>query len=68
MRPNGCQNQSGVEMADIILHKNEVGGYAYNDTRICIAQVKRVLERQMFDDSGDSMKGLVSATPTRSPR
>ena len=40
-----------------------VGGYAYNDARICVTQGKRVLERQMFEDSVDGMLSLASETP-----
>ena len=58
-----ARTRVGIEMEDIILHKNEVGGYAYNDAQICITQVKWVLEREMFNNSGDDMKGLASATP-----
>ena len=52
-----------LEMVDINLHKNEVEGYAYNDARICVTQIKRVLERQIFEDLVDGMKGLASETP-----
>ena len=37
-----------AEMSKIILHKNEVGGYAYNDATTLITQVERVLERQLY--------------------
>ena len=57
-----ARTRVGVEMADIILHKNEVGGYAYNDMQLCITQVERVLKRQIFEDLGDGMKGLFSVT------
>ena len=49
-----------VEMAELVLLKNDVGGYAYNDATILITQINRVLERQLFDDSSDGMKGLAS--------
>ena len=49
-----------LEMADIKLHKNEVGGYVYNDARICVTQVKRVLEQQKFEDLVDGMLSLAS--------
>ena len=52
-----------LEMADIKLHKNKVGGYAYNDAQICVTQIIRVLERQTFEDLLDGMKGLASETP-----
>ena len=49
-----------TEMSEIRLHKNEVGGYAYNDANTIITQIKRVLERQLFEDSADGMKGVAS--------
>ena len=49
-----------AEMSGIRLHKNEVGGYAYNDANTLITQIERVLERQLFEDSSDGMKGLAS--------
>ena len=50
-----------TEMLDIRLHKNKVGSYAYNDANTIIAQIERVLKRQLFEDSYDRMKGLASA-------
>ena len=50
-----------TEMSEIRLHKNEVGGYAYNDANTIIKQIERVLERKLFEDSAYGMKGLVSA-------
>ena len=52
-----------AEMAELLLHKNEVGGYAYNDSKTLAIQIERVLERQLFEDSSDDMKGLASSTP-----
>ena len=37
-----------TEMSEIRLHKNEVGGYAYNYANTLIAQIKSVFERQLF--------------------
>ena len=48
-------------MSKIRLHKNEVGGYAYNDVNTLITQIERVLERQLFEYSSDGIKGLASA-------
>jgi ElaB/YqjD/DUF883 family membrane-anchored ribosome-binding protein len=50
-------------MANLILHKNEVGGYAYNDAQTLILQINRVLEQQLYEDSTDGMKGLTSKIP-----
>ena len=58
-----AHSRVSLEMADIKLHKNEVGVYAYNDAQICLTQIKQVLGRQMFEDSVDGMKGLASETP-----
>ena len=44
----------------IDLHKNKVGGYAYNDANTLITEIKRVLAEQLFEDSTDEMKGLLS--------
>jgi hypothetical protein len=41
-------------------HKNEVGGYAYNDANTLVSEIKRVLAEQLFEDSTDGMKGLLS--------
>ena len=49
-----------TEISDIRLHKNKVGGYAYNDANTFITQIKLVLERKLFEDSADRMKGLTS--------
>ena len=49
-----------TEMSEICLHKNVVGGYAYNDTKTLITQIERVLQRQLLEDSTDGMKGLAS--------
>ena len=53
-------NQVGIEMGDVMLHKNELGGHVYNDAQICLIQIERVLARQIFEDSVDGMKGLAS--------
>ena len=50
-----------TEMSGICLHKKKIGGYAYNDVNTIIPKIERVLERQLFEDSADRMKGLTSA-------
>ena len=47
-------------MSEIRLHKNEFGGYIYNDSKTLLTQIEQVLERQLFKDSSDGMKGLAS--------
>ena len=49
-----------TEMLEICLHKNNVGGYTYNDANLLFTQIERVLERQLYKDSNDGMKGLAS--------
>ena len=47
-----------TEMSDIRLHKNKVCGYAYNYANTLLQQIERVLERQLYEDSANGMKGL----------
>ena len=49
-----------TEMSDIRLHKNKVGGYAYNYANTPLLQIERVFKRKLFEDSSDGMKGLAS--------
>ena len=49
-----------TEISELCLHKNEVGGYAYNDANMILIQIKQFLERQLYEDSSDGMKGLAS--------
>ena len=48
--------------ATIDIRKNEVGGYAYNNANTLITEIERVLAEQLFEDSMDGMKGLLSTT------
>ena len=45
-----------TEMSEIRLHKNEVGGYAYNDANMLLTKIERLLERQLFKDLSDGIK------------
>ena len=54
------RNRVLMEISEIRLRKNKVGGYAYNDTNTIITQIERVLEQQLFEVSTDRMKGLAS--------
>ena len=47
-----------TEMSEIRLHKNKVGGYEYKNENTLLTQIKRVLERKLYEDSADGMKGL----------
>ena len=49
-----------TEMSEIRLHKNEVGGCTYNDVNTLLTQIERVLERHLYEDSADGIKGLLS--------
>ena len=49
-----------TEMSEIRLHKNKVGGYAYNNANTLLTKIERFLERQLFEDSSDGMKGIAS--------
>ena len=49
-----------TEISEIHLHKKKVGSYTYNDANTSLTQIKRVLELQLFKDSSDVMKRLVS--------
>ena len=44
----------------IDIRKNEVGGYAYNDANTLVTEIERVLAKQLFEDSTDGIKGLLS--------
>ena len=55
-----ARNRVLPEISEICLHKNEVGSYAYNDANTLLKKIERVLERKLFEDSSDGMKGLAS--------
>ena len=44
----------------IDLHKNEAGGYAYSNANMLVTEIERVPAEQLFEDSTDGMKGLLS--------
>ena len=54
-----------TEMSEICLHKNEVGGYAYNDANTLLTQIERVLKRQLYKGFGDRMKDSRAISETR---
>ena len=49
-----------TEISKIRLHKKEVSGYAHNDANTLLTQIEQILERKLFKDSYDGMKGLTS--------
>jgi hypothetical protein len=46
----------------INLRKYEVGGYAYNHANTFISEIQQVLAKRLFEDSTDSMKGLLNTS------
>ena len=55
--------QVTTEISALKLHKNEDGGYAYDDALIFEKQIERVFERQYYESSSDGMKGLLAKDP-----
>ena len=51
------------DMTTLRLHKNEVGGYTYNDAAVLCKQIDWVMERQCFEETTEGMKGLKDETP-----
>ena len=47
-------------MLEIRIHKNKAGSYAYNDVDTLLIKIGIFLERQLYEDSADGMKGLAS--------
>ena len=52
-----------TEISALKLHKNEDGGYAYDDALIFKKQIERVFERQYYESYSDDMKGLLAKDP-----
>ena len=52
-----------TEISALKLHKNEDGGYAYDDALIFKKQIERVFKRQYYERSSDDMKGFLAKTP-----
>ena len=63
VRGDTC-TQVTTEISGLKIHKNEDGGYAYDDALIFGKQIKRVFERQYYESSSDDMKGLHTKPPT----
>ena len=38
-----------AQMQEILIHKNDVGGYGYNSAVTLIKHINRVLEQQLFE-------------------
>ena len=58
-----AQARVKVQIQEILIHKNDVGGYEYNTAVTLIKQINCVLKQKLFEDSADGMVGLGSATP-----
>ena len=58
-----AQARMKAQMQEILIHKNDVGGYEYNSGVTLIKQINRVLEQQLFEESANGMVGLGSAKP-----
>ena len=58
-----AQARVKAQKQEILIHKNNVGGYEYNAVVTLIKQINRVLKNQLFEESADGMVGLGSATP-----
>jgi hypothetical protein len=55
-----AKEQGLAAFTAIDIRKNEVGGYAYNDANTLVIEIECVLAEQLFEDSTDGMKGLLS--------
>ena len=62
VRGEACERLTKAISA-LTLHKNDTGGYAYDDALIFEKQVERELERQHYEGADNGMKGLLGATP-----
>ena len=58
-----AQARVKAQMQDILIHKNDVGGYKYNSAVTLTKQINRVIEKQLFEELANGMVGLCSATP-----
>ena len=58
-----AQARVEAQMQEILINKNDVGGYEYNAVVTLIKQINRVLEQQLFKESADGMVGLGSKNP-----
>ena len=46
--PTEASTRVLIEMSEIRLHKNKVGGYTYNNANTLLTQIKQVLEQKLF--------------------
>ena len=57
-----AQARVKAQMQEILINKNDVGGYEYNATVTFIKQINCVLNQQLFEELADGMVGLGSKT------
>ena len=62
VRGDTC-TRATTEILALKVHKNEDGGYAYDDALIFEKQIERVCERHYYESSSDGMKRLLSKDP-----
>ena len=58
-----AQARMKAQIKELSITKNDVVSYKYNAAVTLIKQINRVLEQQLFEESANSMVGLVSKTP-----
>ena len=52
-----------AQIQELLITKNDVGGYKYNAALTLIKKINRVLGQQLFEESADGMVGLGRETP-----
>ena len=58
-----AQARVKAQMQELLITKNDVGGYEYNAAVILIKQINRVLEHQLFEELDNGMVSIGSKTP-----
>ena len=58
-----AQARVKVQMQELSIIKNDVGGYKYNAEVTLIKQINRVLEQQLFEELEDGMARLGRENP-----
>ena len=57
------RSDAQAQMQEILINKNNVGGYKYNSAVTLIKHINYVFEQQLFEESADGMVGLGSEMP-----
>ena len=58
-----AQARVKAQMQELLITKNDVGGYKYNAAVALIKHINRVLKQKLSEESADGMVGLGSKTP-----